>query len=302
MISERVTEASAGMISLTNASRSCGPGFERSHSRVARVRAASDRARFAFASAVCAGSSADARISARTFLAAPTSFAVRSPLNAGRHSGQQACPRVAAFRLSYLPSRQTSEGRADSRRETPQNRTPSLMGELPVSASPIRTADRVGSAGERRRTGRSSRSGPPRPVLPPGQNRTPPRSGPLIAPTRSPSPGESGWPGPETPQDRTRLRGSPGGPGPWLLGGLRPGRPGNAAEQGRPDRLDRFRPGRSGQLYVQAATEIAATRLVSLHRALPASEEARWRLCVKEGRRCSCGTVLTGRQRGWCSA
>jgi hypothetical protein len=54
--------------------------------------------------------------------------------------------------------------------------------------------------------------------------------------------------------------------------------------------------------YMKAPTTIADEGLVSLERALPASEEARWRLYMREGRRCRrCGAVLTGKQRKLCS-
>jgi hypothetical protein len=55
-------------------------------------------------------------------------------------------------------------------------------------------------------------------------------------------------------------------------------------------------------MYMETATDIATTELASLGRVIPTSDEARWLLYVKEGRRCQCGAVLTRKQRKWCSA
>jgi hypothetical protein len=55
--------------------------------------------------------------------------------------------------------------------------------------------------------------------------------------------------------------------------------------------------------YFETATEIATEAIVVMGMELPASNEARWRAYVREGRRCrGCGARLTGKQRAWCSA
>jgi hypothetical protein len=57
--------------------------------------------------------------------------------------------------------------------------------------------------------------------------------------------------------------------------------------------------------YAKAATQIATEDLASWDKALPATDEACWRLHLRERDhrlRCKCGTPLTGRQRKWCAA